>query len=68
MKRWNDEKNRYVKLVEKGTPDYKFVIKADSFDPGNSGSAPGVGTSAMVASLSLVHLRCLMPMVTAPAR
>lgn len=39
MKRWNEEKNRYVKLVEKGTPDYKLVIKADSFDPGNSGSA-----------------------------
>lgn len=39
VKRWNEEKKRYVKLVEKGTPDYKLIIKADLFDPGNSGSA-----------------------------
>lgn len=38
-KRWNEEKSRYIKLVEKGTPDYKLVIKADLFDAGNSGSA-----------------------------
>ena len=37
--RWNEEKKRYIKLVEKGTPDYKLVIKADLFDVGNSASA-----------------------------
>jgi hypothetical protein len=37
--RWNDEKSRCIKLVEKGSADYQIKIKAELFDPGNSGSA-----------------------------
>ena len=39
IKRWNEEKSKCIKLVEKGTPDYQIKIKADLLDTGNSGSA-----------------------------
>ena len=39
IKRWNEEKNKCIKLAEKGDADYQIIIKADLFDAGNSGSA-----------------------------
>ena len=39
IKRWNEEKSKCIKLIEKGAPDYQIKIKADLFDTGNSGSA-----------------------------
>jgi hypothetical protein len=39
IKRWNKEKDKCIKLVEKGDADYRIKIKADLFDSGNSGSA-----------------------------
>ena len=39
MDRWNDAKNKVIKLTKNGTPDYTIKIKADMLDTGNSGAA-----------------------------
>lgn len=39
IKRWNDEKKRCIKLIEKGPADYKIKVKADYFDVGSPGAA-----------------------------
>ena len=39
VKRWNEEKKKNVKMLEKGKGDYHFVFTASAFDTGNAGAS-----------------------------
>ena len=39
VKRWNEEKKKNVKMLEKDKGDYHFVFTASAFDTGNAGAS-----------------------------
>ena len=39
VKRWKEEKEKYLKMLEKGKGDYHFVFTASAFDTGNAGAS-----------------------------
>ena len=71
VKRWNEEKKKNVKMLEKGKGDYHFVFTASAFDTGNAGASywstlvlhTGASASVTAVSPSTPCWRSRMPVV-----